>query len=86
MVRVLLQEFPAEIDLVIDLPGARRWAVEVKRGSAPRVDRGLRNALQDIDAERAFIVYSGRERYPVSGGIEVLGVREMMTLLSAQAG
>ena len=31
----------AEVDLVLDLPGIGRWAIEIKRGLAPRLDRGF---------------------------------------------
>ncbi|REJ73529.1 MAG: DUF4143 domain-containing protein [Acidobacteria bacterium] len=67
----------AEVDLVLDLPGGRRWAFEIKYGSAPRTSKGLHHALQDIQPERAFLVYSGKERYP-RGEMEVVGVREAM--------
>jgi predicted AAA+ superfamily ATPase len=65
----------AEIDLVLELPGDRRWAVEVKRGTAPRVERGFHNALEDLKPDRAFIVYSGADRYPKGEGIEAIGLR-----------
>ncbi|MEX1258805.1 MAG: ATP-binding protein [Gemmatimonadota bacterium] len=73
----------AEIDLVLDLPGHRRWAVEIKRGSAPRVERGFRNALDDLKPDRAFLVHSGDERYPKGGGVETIGLREMAEELAA---
>ena len=68
----------AEIDLVLDLPGNRRWAVEIKRSTAPRLPKGFRVALQDIPVDRAFLVYGGNERYPKGGGVEAIGLRELM--------
>ena len=67
----------AEIDLVLDLPGGKRWAIEIKRGLAPRLDRGFHHAYQDIEPERAFVVHSGRDRYPVANGVDALGLHEM---------
>lgn len=67
----------AEIDLVLELPGGRRWAIEIKRGLAPRLDRGFHQARQDIEPERAFVVHSGQDRYPVADGVEALGLHEM---------
>jgi len=73
----------AEVDLVLELPGGERWTVEVKRGSAPKVEKGLRHALADLKPQRAFLVYSGSERYPKGDGVEAIGVRELADMLSA---
>ena len=72
----------AEIDLVLELPGSRVWAVEVKRGLAPRVSRGLRVALEDVGPDRAFLVHGGDDRYPKGGGVEAIGLREMAAELT----
>lgn len=72
----------AEIDLVLDLPRGRRWAIEIKRGLAPALDRGFHHARSDLRPERSFVVYSGEERYPRGDGLEVLGVRELAAMLA----
>jgi len=72
----------AEIDLLLGLPGRPGlWAIEIKRASAARVDRGFHHALADLEVERSFAVYAGEERYPVAGGIEAIGVRELAGLV-----
>ena len=72
----------AEVDLVLDLPGRRRpWAIEIKRGSAPRVSRGFAIARADLDAERAFVVHGGTHRYPLGDGVEAISLQEMAALL-----
>jgi len=71
----------AEIDLVLDLPGDRRWAIEVKRGSAAKLSRGFHHAMEDLAPDRAFIVHSGSDRYPKGDGIEAIGLRELVTEL-----
>lgn len=73
----------AEIDLVLELENSRRWAIEIKRGLAPKLERGFHSAREDIQPERSFVVYSGTERYPLGPGIEAIGVREMAEVLSA---
>ena len=73
----------AEVDLVLELPGGERWTVEVKRGTAPKVEKGFRHALADLKPQRAFLVYSGSERYPKGDGVEAIGVRELADMLSA---
>ncbi len=72
----------AEIDLVMELPGGRAtWAVEIKLGLAPGIGRGFHYACEDVAPERAFIVCSGDDRYPLSNDVEVIGLREMAGLL-----
>lgn len=75
----------AEVDLVLDLPGGRRWIVEIKRGGAPSVTRGFHSAMADLEPDRAFIVYSGRDRYPKGEQIEAIGVRELALELTRLA-
>ena len=72
----------AEIDLVLELPGRTApWAVEIKHSLAPRPTRGFHHALEDVRPEKAFVVYAGTERYPLSREVEVIGVREMAEVL-----
>lgn len=73
----------AELDLVLEIPEFQRpIAIEIKRSLTPSLSKGFQNAINDIEPERAFIVYGGEERYPVGESIEVIGLREMAQLLS----
>ncbi len=72
-----------EIDLVLELPGNRTWAVEIKRSAAPSVGKGLRVALDDVSPDSAFLVHSGEEKYPKGGGVEAIGLREMAEVLAS---
>ena len=72
----------AEIDLVLELPAGDLWAVEIKRGLAPRLDKGFHHARLDLNPKRSFIVYSGVERYPKGEGVEVIGLSELASLLA----
>ncbi len=72
----------AEIDLVLQMPGGDLWAVEIKRGLAPRLDKGFHHARQDLNPTRSFVVYSGIERYPRSEAVEVIGLGELASLLA----
>lgn len=67
----------AEVDLVLRMPPGELWAIEIKRGLAPKIDRGFHHARQDRQPARSFLVYSGQERYPKSNDIEVIGLREL---------
>ena len=72
-----------EVDLVLELPGNRLWAIEIKRSSDPRVERGLRIAVDDLQPDRTFVVYSGEERYPMGGGVEAIGLTALADELAA---
>lgn len=71
----------AEIDLLLEHPHGALWAIEIKRGQAAKPRRGFYIACEDLSPARAFVVYTGEERYPVAQGVEALGVREMAGLL-----
>ncbi|MGN6255167.1 MAG: ATP-binding protein [Solirubrobacterales bacterium] len=64
----------AEIDLVLSWADGREWAIEVKRTLAPKAERGLRSAIEDVEPERSFVVYPGKERYPLGKDIEAIGL------------
>jgi uncharacterized protein len=74
----------AEVDLVLTWPDGREWAIEVKRTLAPRLERGMRSALADIEPERSFVVYPGSERYPLGAGVEAIGLAELCGALSSR--
>ncbi len=76
----------AEIDLVLELPGDQLWAIEIKRGAVPKIQKGVRIALQDLQPTRAFVVYSGSDQYPKGEGIEAIGLHELAAELAALTG
>jgi predicted AAA+ superfamily ATPase len=76
----------AEVDLVLTWPDGREWAIEVKRTLAPKLERGLRSAIGDIEPERSFLAYPGNQRYQLGEGVEVLGLPELCEELRAAGG
>lgn len=75
----------AEIDLLLDFPGGERWAVEIKGGLSPRLERGFHHAREDVKPARSFVVYPGNERYSLGEGVEAIGLRQLAALLAALA-
>ena len=73
----------AEIDLVLELPGNRLWAIEIKRGAAPSITKGFFLAAADLQPDRAFVVYSGADRYPKSKGVEAISLAALCQELAA---
>jgi uncharacterized protein len=72
----------AEMDLVLEVGAGQRWAIEIKRGLAPKLERGFHGARQDIQPARSFVVYSGTESYPLGAGVEAMSVWGMAELLA----
>lgn len=62
----------AEIDLLMELPQSARWAVEIKRSTAPAASRGFHEACADLEPQRRLIVYPGTERFPLAQGVEAV--------------
>ncbi len=74
----------AEIDLLLKLPGHRKpWAIEVKRGLAPKLERGFHLACDVVRPERRLVVYGGVERFPLGEGAEAISLIGLAEELSA---
>lgn len=73
----------AEMDLVLDLPGGGRWAIEIKRSSAPRLSKGFHQARADLQPDRCFVVYAGEECFPLLEGVQAIGAAELAQALRA---
>src|SRR5262245_3484110 len=59
----------AEIDLVLERAGRPDIAVEVKRGSAPEAGKGFHLAVEALKVKKRYVVYPGRERFPLGGDV-----------------
>lgn len=66
-----------ELDLVLTLPGGKLWAIEVKRSSAPKADRGFHSACADLHPAKQWIVYPGSERFALDDDTDAIGVVEL---------
>lgn len=72
----------AEIDLLLELPGGRLWAIEIKRGLAPKLRKGFHHAHGDLNPQYSFVVYPGGEHYPLGEGIEAIGLHALSEKLT----
>jgi hypothetical protein len=74
----------AEIDLLLKLPGQRKpWAIEVKRGLAPKIDPGFHLACDAVRPQRRVVVYGGEERLPLAEGVEAVSLPDLCEEISA---
>jgi predicted AAA+ superfamily ATPase len=73
----------AEIDLVLELPKRQRWAIEIKRSSAPSTSRGFHTAADDVKATRRFIVHAGVESFPLAHDVHAITLTDLQKALAA---
>jgi hypothetical protein len=71
---------------VLAVPGGQVWTIEVKRGVAPELERGFHHAIADLAPEKSFVVYNGRERFPLSDHTEAIGLVGLARALQAVSG
>ena len=72
----------AEIDLVLELPKGERWAIEIKRSSAPKLERGFYHACLDVQPTRRIVIYNGEERYQLNSETEATGLHQLAVELA----
>lgn len=73
----------AEIDLVLEKSNQEVWAIEVKRSIAPSLSAGFHRACEDIGATKKWVVYSGKDRFPIKNETEVIGLIEFLGIISS---
>jgi hypothetical protein len=73
----------AELDLLLELPGRERWAIEIKRSTAPVPSRGFHIASDDVAATARYIVHSGSESFPLAAGIQATTLIDLQAALFA---
>ncbi len=71
-----------EIDIVLELPKMKTWAVEIKYRSTA-LTKGNRKALSMLKSERAFLVHSGSSRFDTEDGVEVIPLADFLNELLA---
>jgi predicted AAA+ superfamily ATPase len=73
----------AEIDLLFERAGRPSMAIEVKRASAPDAGKGFRLASDDLKVKKRYVVYPGRERYPMGGDVIATPLSNIVDELAA---
>ncbi|MCY4470697.1 MAG: DUF4143 domain-containing protein [Thiotrichales bacterium] len=69
----------AELDLLV-MRGGKRYGFECKLADAPGTTRSMRVALNDLELEHLWVVYPGKEAYPLDDRISVLPVADIPAL------
>jgi len=66
----------AELDLLFNKNG-KRYGVEYKFNEAPKASKSMRVAINDLSLAHLWIVYPGKEAYPVTEKISVVPLKEV---------
>ncbi len=72
----------AEIGLVLEWSTKERWAIEIKRSSAPSLAKGFHLACQDIKPSKKLVVYSGQDTFSMGEGITAISLYDLMQTIS----
>ncbi len=71
----------AELDVLL-LLGGKRYGVEVKYGDAPGVTKSMRIALADLKLEHLWVVYPGKESFPLERRVDLVSLAELREAIS----
>ena len=72
----------AEIDLLLVWPGERKWAIEIKRSLTPKPERGFHSACADLEPQERFVVYPGRDTYPIREDVTAMPLLDLALRLA----
>lgn len=73
----------AEVDLLLELPNSQRWAIEIKRSSAPTVSKGFHLASEDVGATRRMVVHAGEESFSLGRDVHAITLTDLQRDLMA---
>jgi len=71
----------AEIDLLLAWPTGALWAIEFKLSMTPRLERGFHSACEDLKPTRKWVVYPGRESFPLAEDIRAVPLGDLCETL-----
>jgi predicted AAA+ superfamily ATPase len=74
----------AEIDLVLEFSASDKWAIEIKRSSAPSLSQGFHIGCEDVGANRRYVVYSGKDTFSMGEGVMAISLYGLMNEISGR--
>ena len=72
----------AELDLCL-MGGVQRVGIEFKYTSAPSITKSMRIAMADLNLHHLYVVYPGRDSFPLAPGITAIDLLSLRTTLMA---
>lgn len=73
----------AEIDLVIKMPSSEVWAVEIKHGTSPKLDKHYSQTCDDVGATQKYVIYGGDDEFSVGRNVTVISLLKFMRKLQS---
>lgn len=61
-----------EIDLLLELPGGKLSAIEIKHSASPKLGKGFNEVLDALQLERGWVIAPVNEPYPATARARVL--------------
>jgi len=58
-----------------------RWAIEIKKGTSFSLGRGFHEACEDIQPQKKFVIYAGKDRFPLPHEITAIALYDFMEIL-----
>ncbi|WP_256325586.1 hypothetical protein [Nitrosomonas ureae] len=55
--------------------------IEIKKGTSLSLGRGFHEACEDIKLQKKFILYAGKDRFPLSHAITAIALFDFMEIL-----
>jgi len=74
----------AETDLVVKMPNAQVWGIEIKYGVAPKLGKHIKRTFEEIGATHKFVVYGGEREFPIGDDIWMIPLSRLMDKLTAE--
>jgi hypothetical protein len=68
----------AELDLLVFQAG-KRLGFEFKYQDAPRITKSMRIALEDLGLQDLYVVYPGKDSYPLDKQIQAVAIRDFVS-------
>jgi len=75
----------AELDLMLIRKG-KRWGVEIKYADAPTLTKSMRIAKKDLGLAHLWVVYPGKQSYPLDKGVDCVALHEATRILRDKIG
>lgn len=67
-----------EIDLLLQFSSEDLWAIEIKKGVAPKIKPGFYSACAELNVTKRFVVYSGDDKFSIANCTTVISLEKMV--------
>ena len=73
----------AEIDLVIKMPDAEVWAIEIKYGIAPKLGKHFNQTWENVGATQKYVVYGSDDEFPIGNDVQMISLQKLLLALQS---